>query len=116
MDGVLNRIINNGMRCAVFLPRAQWPAVLLAAAVLAAGPAVAQDEVPAEQESVVLDRNLQPEQAAANTVAVPAGALAVRLTVDNPRGVYSLGDALELSVSVNKAAYVTVLNIGVDGT
>lgn len=102
MDGV-----RNGVRNAVFLSRA------LLAAVLAAGSAAAQDEAPA---AATVDRNLQPEQAAANAVTVPAGTLAVRLTVDNPRGLYSLGDALELSVSVNKPAYVTVLNIGVDGT
>lgn len=63
-----------------------------------------------------LDRNLKPEQEVANTVTVPQGDLSVRLGIGNPRGLYSLGDTLELSVETNKAAYVTVLNIGVDGT
>ena len=62
------------------------------------------------------DRNLKPEQAVANTLTVPSGSLSVRLGIGNPRGVYSIGDKLELSVETNRAAWVTVLNIGVDGT
>lgn len=62
------------------------------------------------------ERNLKPEQAVANAVTVPDGELQVRLGIGNPRGLYSLGDELELSVETNKDAYVTVLNIGVDGT
>lgn len=63
-----------------------------------------------------LDRNLKPEQAVANTLTVPSGGLSVRIGIGNPRGVYSLGDKLELSVETNRAAYVTVFNIGADGT
>ena len=62
------------------------------------------------------ERNLKPEQVVANTVTVPESDLQVRLGIGNPRGLYSLGDELELSVETNKDAYITVLNIGVDGT
>ena len=82
--------------------------LLVAVAFLPVAPAVA--------ETPAVDRNLEPEQAVANTVTVPRGELSVRLGVGNPRGIYSLGDVLELSVETNREAYVTVLDIGVDGT
>ncbi|MDE0111113.1 MAG: DUF4384 domain-containing protein [Albidovulum sp.] len=63
-----------------------------------------------------IDRNLKPEQAAANAVAVPQGELSVRLGIGNPRGLYSLGDELELSVETSRDAHVAVLGIDTDGT
>ena len=89
--------------------RALWIVASALAVWLAWGPAEAA-------EGEALDRNLKPEQEIANTVTVPQGELSVRLRVGNPQGIYSLGDTLDLSVETNKGAYVTVLNIGVDGT
>lgn len=62
------------------------------------------------------DKTLMPDQAAANTLTVPQGELSVRLGIGNARGLYAVGDMLELSVETNTDAWVTVLNIGVDGT
>ena len=95
------------LRMRTVLTALLWGAV----AFLPVAPAVA--ETPA---APALGRDLGPEQAVANTMTVPQGELSVRLGVGNPRGIYSLGDALELSVETNRAAYVTVLNIGVSGT
>ncbi|MCY3873277.1 MAG: DUF4384 domain-containing protein [Rhodobacteraceae bacterium] len=87
-------------------------ALLVGAAALA--PVTA--ETAGTPEVSPLDWNLKPEQAVARTVTVPQGELSIRLGIGNPRGHYSLGNMLDLSVEKNRDAYVTVLNIGVDGT
>ncbi|MCT4655147.1 MAG: DUF4384 domain-containing protein [Cohaesibacter sp.] len=83
---------------------------LLAGLLIASGPTLAM------AENTAGNRDLKPEQEVINTVTAPTSDLSVKVSVNNKKGIYQLGDALELSVTTNKDAYVTVLNIGVNGT
>jgi len=70
------------------------------------------------QAEEVGTRNITPSQQAFETIAIPEegqGELSIDLSVGGADGVFTLGDKLSLSLQTNKDAYVTVVNIGVNG-
>ena len=84
-------------------------AVALAASLVATGGAHGQDA-----------RNLTIEQTAFDAVQAPsapaANPLEVSAWVDHPDNTYAYGERVRLFVQTNKDAWVTVLNVGPDGT
>nr|WP_319383280.1 DUF4384 domain-containing protein [uncultured Roseibium sp.] len=69
--------------------------------------------VPAHADDTVF-RTLVPEQEQVASIEVPQSELDIQLKINNPKGLYKVGETLELSVATNKDAYVTVVSVNED--
>lgn len=79
--------------------------LLGASLILMAMPATADDDA---------IRTLVPEQEQVASIEVPQSELDIKLTINNPKGLYKVGETLELSIATNKDAYVTVVSVNKD--
>lgn len=65
--------------------------------------------------SFAQSKDLTVQQQLVTEVTAPASGLEVTATVDREDNLYTLGDAIELSVTVNADAYLTIVGVGPTG-
>lgn len=80
------------------------------ASVLSIGTSLIFFGMPAQAEESAV-KTLVPEQEQVASIEVPQSELDVKIKINNPKGIYKIGETLELFVTTNKAAYVTVVSV-----
>jgi hypothetical protein len=67
------------------------------------------------QDNDELARDLAVVQKPIYNMSIPDGTIEVTASLDKPAGSYRIGDDVHISVSADRAAYITIINVGTSG-